>query len=88
VTPVYARTLLEHAIETGHRESFCFAFSSTQVVLGLSDLDLAKMFEISRPTVPRWAGGLSAPHPIGRAAILKHLLKLVNEKISEQENSQ
>lgn len=63
------------------RENFCVAFRTAQDALNLSDLDLAKMFEISRPTVGRWARGEACVHPVGRKPILEHLLKLVSERM-------
>lgn len=63
------------------RACFCAAFSASQQALNLSDLDLAKMFEISRPTVGRWARDEACVHPVGRKPILEHLLKLVSERM-------
>lgn len=55
------------------RNSFCSQFASAQKQLNLSDRDLAKIFQISLPTVGRWARGEAAPHPIGREPVLRAL---------------
>lgn len=74
--------VLELALKVGpNREEFCEVFDLTQRTLGLSDLDIARTFQISRPTVGRWIRGETAPHPVGRKPILEYLLKRVQEEI-------
>jgi hypothetical protein len=80
----HLKNYIETAIADGSREYFCHAFSLSWIGLGVTDLELAKMFEISRPTVSRWARGEAAPHQIGRRPVLEHLLKLVEERIVVQ----
>lgn len=57
------------------RTEFCQAFSQAQQALGYSDLTLAKMLQVSLPTVGRWARGEAAPHPIGRKPVLEALAR-------------
>lgn len=75
------------AIENPSRTGFCLAFAECQDVLGLTDLELAKTFQISKPTVGRWYRGESAPHSVGFALILNALLRRVNDKIAEVRSS-
>lgn len=73
---------LELAIKVGpNREEFCEVFDLTKRMLGLSDLEVAKILQISLPTVVRWTRGETAPHPVGRKPILEYLLKRVQKEI-------
>lgn len=60
------------------RETFCRLFERGQRYLQLTDLEIAKALQISRPTVNRWVTGVAAVHPIGRKPILNWLLRLAD----------
>lgn len=49
-------------------------FRHAQRVLGKTDLQMSLLFKISRPTVGRWARGVTAPHPLLRSAVFDALL--------------
>lgn len=70
--------LLAAAADVENKDAFCSAFSRARTTLMLSDNELAKVIQISRPTVRRWASGATAPHPIGRKAVLDYLVKRVD----------
>lgn len=61
------------------RAHFCAEFSRMVDALELSDLEVSKIFEISRPTVGRWKRGEAAPHWIGQPLILQALEKRMEE---------
>lgn len=43
--------------------------------LSLSDLDLARMFTINRPTATRWRTGANSPHPKIRPALYRDMIE-------------
>lgn len=47
----------------------------SEIVLRLSDADLARELRLSRPTVNRWRSGKNAPHVFMREGILDWLKK-------------
>ena len=47
-----------------------------EAVKDIPDLELARTFRISLPTLRRWKSGASAPHPFGQEAVFEHLRKL------------
>lgn len=40
---------------------------------GTCDREVAKLLQVSLPTVQRWAKGETAPHPIARSALIAKL---------------
>jgi len=52
-----------------------------EAVKDIPDIELARTFRISLPTVRRWKSGESAPHPFGQKVVFKLLRKLQEEKI-------
>jgi hypothetical protein len=40
-----------------------------------SDLELARMFKVSVPTIARWKAGTTSPHPLAREAVFKAFAK-------------
>lgn len=46
-------------------------------------LDAAKGLRVSLPTVNRWCMGFSAPHRVGRPAVLRWLKEKTQEKLSQ-----
>lgn len=72
-------SLCKRAMIDGSREAFCNVWAEARQILELSDLELAKIFQISLPTVGRWARGEAAPHPVGRNPILGAIMKRSNE---------
>jgi len=79
------QAVLRGAAAGGTRQEFCSAFARAQHVLELDDLDLARAFQISRPTVGRWTRGEAAPHPVGRKPILDALFKRAAAKLRQLE---
>jgi hypothetical protein len=73
--------LLRGFREDATRKDFSNLFSRAQLVLELDDPALAQMFRVSRPTIGRWARGDSAPHPIGRKAVLESLVDVARAKL-------
>jgi transcriptional regulator with XRE-family HTH domain len=63
------------------RSQFSHLFDQAQVVLELDDTELARILRVSRPTVGRWARGVSAPHPIGRTPVLITLAEIADAKL-------
>jgi len=45
--------------------------------LGYSDLEMAILLEVSRPTVTRWKAGTTVPRPLLRAYIVKKISETV-----------
>lgn len=69
-------------------EDFCAAFAEGQKELNLSDRELAKIFQISLPTVGRWVRGEAARHQIGRGPTLAALLRRLNVNTDDQKELQ
>lgn len=67
--------------EDSTQKDFSGLFAFTQVVLELDDVELARMFRVSRPTIGRWARGDSAPHPLGRKAVFDSLRDVARAKL-------
>jgi DNA-binding XRE family transcriptional regulator len=51
-----------------------------QNMLELEDTELAKMLQVSRPTINRWVTGRTAPHPLARRAVMDALSKVIGER--------
>ena len=69
--------LIEELVKAGaHPEKADFgrAFNHARRVLGKTDLEMSVLFKISRPTVGRWARGVTSPHPILRKAVFDALI--------------
>lgn len=62
------------------RTQFCEAFAFAKQELKMSDKQMAKLLQVSLPTVGRWVRGESAPHPVGRPAILRALGNLLRRE--------
>jgi transcriptional regulator with XRE-family HTH domain len=65
-----------HALETAEFRNdvqFQQLFSRGMTLLNLADIDVAREFGASRPTVTRWRNGTNAPHP----AMRKHVYDLL-----------
>jgi len=65
---------------SGKRE-FGEVLLEAQSKLELSDLDLAHMFRVSRPTANRWIRGETAPHPIARKPVIDVLVALTRRRL-------
>jgi hypothetical protein len=63
------------------RLEFTRLFNEAALVLELSDVSLADLFKISRPTAGRWMRGDSAPHPLGRSAVFDVLMREAKGKL-------
>lgn len=55
------------------REQFCTELAQQANRLDLDDVQLARLFQVSRPPIGRWLAGVAAPHPVGRSPILAAL---------------
>jgi hypothetical protein len=69
--------LIEELVRAGadpERADFGRVFKHSCRVLGKTDLQMSGLFKISRPTVGRWARGVTAPHPILRKAVFDTLV--------------
>lgn len=70
-------SLIEELIAAGsnpEETDFGRTFRHAQSVLGKKDIELSKLFKVSRPTIGRWARGVTAPHPLLRKAVYEALL--------------
>lgn len=63
------------------RTEFSRLFDRAQSILEVDDTELARALRVSRPTIGRWARGDSAPHPIGRGAVLLSLAEFAEAKL-------
>jgi hypothetical protein len=50
-------------------------FGLAQDILRLDDLKMSRLLKVSRPTIGRWARGVSTPHPLAREAIIAALVR-------------
>jgi hypothetical protein len=55
-------------------------FTDAQHLLEIGDMELSIMFQVSRPTINRWAAGRTAPHPLTRKAVMDQLAKVIGER--------
>lgn len=67
--------------ESASRVEFTHQFKVAQLILELTDEELAQLFQISRPTVGRWRNGDAAPHPIGWKPVFHSLAKVAKDKL-------
>jgi DNA-binding transcriptional regulator YiaG len=61
-------------------ELFRQLFNDAQAVLEMEDSELALKFQVSRPTINRWAAGRTVPHPIARKAVIEQLAKMISNQ--------
>lgn len=47
-----------------------FALEFNKRVAGRSDLDLARLLNVSLPTIDRYKRGVTSPHPLGQQLML------------------
>jgi hypothetical protein len=52
-----------------------FAVELNKRIRGRSDLEVAQICHVSRPSVDRWKRGLTAPHRLGRPSVFYALDK-------------
>lgn len=50
-------------------------------LLGLSDAEVAREFDLSRPSVTRWRDGKAAPHPAMRRHVLAYLVGKIDRAL-------
>jgi hypothetical protein len=62
--------------EPQNTSEFHGILAESESVLCLSDRELARQFTISVPSVKRWRGGVSAPHPVMRPHVYSFLLAM------------
>jgi len=60
---------LRQADPSGPATEFGRVMRHAQKVLGKSELELSRLFKVSRPTVNRWMRGVTAPLPLLRQAV-------------------
>lgn len=86
---MYARACIKTSLANlEYNPAFSRAICAAREALSgiVSDNDLAKTFQVPRPTLARWAEGVTAPAVIGRESVLMHVLKLVSECLEKTEN--
>jgi hypothetical protein len=74
---------LKRAPSDGSRQEFAALFDKAQRALEATDLELSLLFEVSRPTIGRWARGDAAPHRLGRRPLFDDLIRLARTKIRQ-----
>jgi hypothetical protein len=62
------------------RRVFALEFKRCCELLNLSDVEIAKTLQISRPTVGRWRRGEATPHDVGKVPVLKFMWNKLDEK--------
>ena len=72
-------TKLEKA-DTRDDAAFASLLNESAGTLQLSDIDISKMFDVSRPTVNRWKNGRATPYPPIRRLIYRDLGKLAKDR--------
>jgi transcriptional regulator with XRE-family HTH domain len=60
------------------KEEFAVLFRYLLQESKLTDNDVAKKVQCSRPTIDRWRKGTTAPHEIGRKSVIKYLIDRVS----------
>ncbi len=66
--------------EYGHEALYAQFLRAAQSALDASDVELARFFQVSHPTIGRWTRGYSAPHPLARKAVVKGLAIFAAER--------
>ncbi|MFM5906286.1 MAG: hypothetical protein ACKOPO_01645 [Novosphingobium sp.] len=69
------------AIADSEGVDFGATFRLSQKVLEKSDLEMSRLFKVSRPTVGRWSRGITAPHPMMRRAVYELLQSQLQERL-------
>lgn len=72
---------LEAAAATDEEIEFGGLVRAAQQLLELDDTDMARILNVSRPTIGRWIRGTSSPHPLMRRAICGALIKDARAKL-------
>lgn len=82
---IYEAILMDLVAARRNVESADFAkvLKRAQSGLNLTDLELSRMFKVSRPTVNRWIRGVTAPHPLLRASIFDALLERAKSQLKK-----
>ena len=85
--------ILQHTIaellacaETADRHEFAKMVSKSQDVLDVEDVELARAFGVSRPTIGRWKREETAPHALMKKAILTNLAKQLQKRLNRHSN--
>jgi transcriptional regulator with XRE-family HTH domain len=60
--------------------AFSSLLNQSAAALQLSDLEISKMFDVSRPTVNRWKNGRATPYPPIRRLIYRDLGNLAKQR--------
>lgn len=71
------KSFIEYIDNTPHEddERFKNIIATSSTLLGLTDDDYAKGFEVCRTTALRWRKGTNAPHPIARKSVFSWVKK-------------
>lgn len=72
---------LEAAAASDAELNFAGLVKASQQLLQLDDTELARVLNVSRPTVGRWTRGVSAPHQLTRKAIFDALVRTARAKL-------
>ena len=54
---------------------FTDILADSELILNLSDIELARAIRVSRPTVNRWRSGKAIPHTIMRSGVVNFITK-------------
>jgi transcriptional regulator with XRE-family HTH domain len=68
-------------------EEFAALFRDAQTILELDDYELGNIFNVSRPTISRWARGETAPHSVGRKSVFEVLAEHVETRLKRHSAS-
>ncbi len=80
----------EQVVTVDSRDDRAFhqAFARGVDLLGSADKDLAREFDVSRPTIVRWRNGNNAPHPAMRGPIFRELAKRARAQARRRQRAQ
>jgi hypothetical protein len=81
-------TLVEAERADVDRREFSELFSSAMKILELDQEPVARLLKASRPTISRWAAGLSAPHPLARPTVFRELRKVAADRLRQHESAE
>lgn len=62
-------------------EDFCHLIAHAQKVIGLNDLELARLLKVSRPTIGRWTRGDTSPHAVMARAVFGVLVATAKKEL-------
>lgn len=67
-------------------EGFGSVVAQGMTLLGLTDAEVAREFDMSRPSVNRWRNGNAAPHPRLRKQVIAYLARKAERVLQNYES--